>query len=374
MKTEKTTYLSLGSNLGDKLQNLQTAVDLISDQIGAIKNIASIYKTASWGYKGEDFYNTCIQVSTYLTADKLMVKLLSIEEEMGRSRVDSDSYSDRIIDLDILLLDNEVIVSEKTIIPHPRMLDRKFVMVPLVEIAPHIFHPIEQKPLHVCLEACLDDAEIYKMDMQLNRPIPIFEKYNYIAIEGNIGAGKTSLTKMMEEDFNAKIVLERFADNPFLPKFYKDRERYGFPLEMSFLADRFQQLTDDLAQFDLFKNFIISDYYIFKSLIFAQVTLQKEEFALYRKMFDIMYKEITKPDLYVYLYQNTDRLLENIKKRGRSYEQNIESAYLKQIHDGYTNFMKTNQSLHTLVIDVSELDFVNSANDYKAIIRMIAES
>ena len=254
------------------------------------------------------------------------------------------------------------------------MLDRKFVMIPLVEIAAHISHPVEQKPLHICLEACIDDSEIHKMDVQLNRPIPIFEKYNYIAIEGNIGAGKTSLTKMMEEDFNAKVVLERFADNPFLPKFYKDRERYGFPLEMSFLADRFQQLTDDLAQFDLFKNFIISDYYIFKSLIFAQVTLQKEEFALYRKLFDIMYKEIMKPDLYVYLYQDTDRLLENIKKRGRSYEQNIESAYLKQIHDGYTNFMKTNQSLHTLVIDVSELDFVNSAADYKIIIGMIAES
>ena len=111
---------------------------------------------------------------------------------------------------------------------------------------------------------------------KLKRPIPLSEKYNYIAIEGNIGAGKTSLTKMISDEFNAKIVLERFADNPFLPKFYKDKDRYAFPLEMSFLADRHQQLTDDLAQFDLFKNFIVSDYYMFKSLIFAQVTLKKK--------------------------------------------------------------------------------------------------
>ena len=177
---------------------------------------------------------------------------------------------------------------------------------------------------------------------------------------------------MMSDEFNAKVVLERFADNPFLPKFYEDKERYAFPLEMSFLADRYQQLSDDLAQFDLFKNFIVSDYYIFKSLIFAQVTLSKDEYLLYRKMFDLMYKEITKPDLYVYLYQNTDRLLENIQKRGREYEQNIEKEYLKSIQDGYSNFIKTEQDLTILTIDVSELDFVDNKSDYTEIIRQIS--
>ncbi|MDB0040292.1 deoxynucleoside kinase, partial [Polaribacter sp.] len=152
------------------------------------------------------------------------------------------------------------------------------------------------------------------------------------------------------------------------------KERYAFPLEMSFLADRYQQLSDDLAQFDLFKNFIVSDYYIFKSLIFAQVTLSKDEYFLYRKMFDLMYKEITKPDLYVYLYQNTDRLLENIKKRGRDYEQSIEKDYLKKIQEGYSNFIKTEQDLNVLTIDVSELDFVNNENDYFTIIQQINEA
>ena len=176
---------------------------------------------------------------------------------------------------------------------------------------------------------------------------------------------------MICEEYNAKIVLERFADNPFLPKYYADMERFAFPLEMSFLADRYQQLSDDLGQFDLFKNFIISDYYIFKSLIFAQVSLAKEEYLLYRRMFDIMYKEIQKPDLYIYLYQNTDGLLKNIKNRGRDYEQNIQAEYLDKIHKGYSTFIKTEENLNTLIIDVTEKDFVNNFEDYKEIIEQI---
>jgi len=371
LKIRRITYLSLGSNQGNKLENLQKTINLIADRIGAVKQIASIYKTASWGYDGEDFYNTCIRVSTYLQPEKLMQSLLNIEEEIGRVREDSDQYTDRKIDIDILLFDDEIIFSKELRIPHPKMLERKFVLVPLVEIGKNVIHPVNKKQLHVCLENCVDDTAIELTNEKLKRPIPLSEKYNYIAIEGNIGAGKTSLANMMSDEFNAKIVLERFADNPFLPKFYEDKERYAFPLEMSFLADRYQQLSDDLAQFDLFKNFIVSDYYIFKSLIFAQVTLHKDEYALYRKMFDIMYKEITKPDLYIYLYQNTDRLLENIKKRGREYEQNIEAEYLQKIHDGYANFIKTEQDLNTLVIDVSELDFVKNTEDYKEILKKI---
>ena len=251
------------------------------------------------------------------------------------------------------------------------MLLRKFVLVPLAEIAPNFMHPIEKQRIQICLAKCADSNGIEKTYEKLVRPVSITEKYNYIAIEGNIGAGKTSLANLIAKDFNAKIVLERFADNPFLPKFYEDNERYAFPLEMSFLADRYQQLSDDLAQFDLFKNFIVSDYYIFKSLIFAQVTLQNDEYFLYRKMFDIMYKEISKPDLYIYLYQNTPRLIENIKKRGRDYEQNIEPEYLDKIHRGYANFIKTEENLNTLIVDVSEKDFVQNAQHYQEIIDLI---
>ena len=371
MKIQRITYLSLGTNQGNKLENIQSAINLIANQVGAVQKIAAIYETPSLGFDSANFYNTCIKVSTYLPPETLIKKLLFIEKELGRIRSTSEGYSDRIIDIDILLFDDEIIFSKNLIVPHPRMLERKFALVPLVEIARNTIHPIEKKHLYICLENCIDDSIITPIKELLKRPIPITEKYNYIAIEGNIGAGKTSLANMMSDEFNAKIVLERFADNPFLPKFYDDNERYAFPLEMSFLADRYQQLSDDLAQFDLFKNFIVSDYYIFKSLIFAQITLQKDEYKLYRKMFDLMYKEITKPDLYVYLYQNTERLLQNIKKRGREYEQNIEASYLQKIHDGYSNFIKTQPDLNILIIDVSDLDFVNKPEDYHFIINKI---
>jgi len=371
MKIQRLTYLSLGSNQGDKLKTLQKAINDIAENIGAIQKISSVYKTSSWGYEGEDFYNICISVSTYLQPEKLLKKLLGIENKYGRERKKTNGYSDRKIDIDILLFDNEIIFSKEVTIPHPRMLERNFVLVPLVEIAKNTLHPIEKKQLVSCLNNCSDASLIEKISAKLIRPIPLTEKYNYIAIEGNIGAGKTSLAKLMSDEFNAKVVLERFADNAFLPKFYNDKERFAFPLEMSFLADRYQQLIDDLAQFDLFKNLIVSDYYIFKSLIFAQVTLQKEEYTLYRKIFDIMYREISKPDLYIYLYQNTNRLLDNIKKRGRDYEQNIEAGYLQKIHDGYSGFIKTEQHLNTLIIDVSELDFVNNYEDYKQILSII---
>jgi deoxyadenosine/deoxycytidine kinase len=175
----------------------------------------------------------------------------------------------------------------------------------------------------------------------------------------------------MAQDFNAKVVMERFADNPFLPKFYKDQNRYAFPLEMSFLADRYQQITDDLSQFDLFKDFVISDYFIFKSLIFAKVTLAEDEFRLYKTMFDIIYKEIPTPDLYVYLYQNTERLLANIKKRGRSYEQEIQAEYLEKINRGYLDYIKTQLGLNVLVIDISDIDFLKNPADYYFILDAI---
>jgi len=371
MQILRTTYLSLGSNQGNKLENLQKSIDLIAQNIGAVSKISSVYKTAAWGFESDDFYNICIEISTNLNPENLLKSIHKIELSLGRNRTSEKGYKARTIDIDVLLFDNEIIFSKDLIVPHKDMLNRKFVMVPLSEITPNLLHPIEKQRIQVCLNNCTDKSKIENTYLKLTRPISLSEKYNYIAIEGNIGAGKTTLSGMIAKDFNAKIILERFADNPFLPKFYEDSDRYAFPLEMSFLADRYQQLSDDLAQFDLFKNFIVSDYYIFKSLIFAQVTLQKEEYFLYRKMFDLMYKEISKPDLYIYLYQNTPRLLENIQKRGRDYEQNISPEYLDKIHQGYATFIKTEENLNTLIIDVSDKDFLNNPNDYKHVIDSI---
>ncbi|MDA8596338.1 2-amino-4-hydroxy-6-hydroxymethyldihydropteridine diphosphokinase [Flavobacteriaceae bacterium] len=364
MKIHRRTYLSLGSNQGNRLEILQKSIDLLAIKSGNIKKISSVYQTKSWGFKGADFLNIVVELHTNLNPERLLQSILSIEMELGRKKNNSETYEDRPIDIDLLFFDDEIIFEPQLIVPHPELAKRNFVLYPLSEIAANFIHPILKQRIEILCENSPDSDEINKINDGLVKPVSLEDKFTYIAIEGNIGAGKTSLANMLSDDFNAKMVLERFADNPFLPKFYEDKERFAFPLEMSFLADRYQQLSDDIAQFDLFKNFIVSDYYIFKSLIFAQITLQKEEFVLYRRMFDIMYKEITKPDVYVYLYQNTKRLLENIKKRGRSYEKNIDPEYLNKIHEGYINFIKTEKDLNALIIDVSDLDFVNRPEDY----------
>ena len=191
--------------------------------------------------------------------------------------------------------------------------------------------------------------------------------YDYICIEGNIGAGKTSLATKISEDHNAKLILEQFADNPFLPKFYEKPEQYAFPLELSFLAARYHQLKDELAKQDLFKTFTITDYFINKTLIFAQKTLQRDEFALFTKLFYIINTTLPKPDLLVYLYLSIDNLKRNITKRGRSYEQNMEKEYLAKIQSGYLEFIKSQQNMRILIIDTNNIDFVNDEGDYNLI-------
>lgn len=195
--------------------------------------------------------------------------------------------------------------------------------------------------------------------------------YEYIAIEGNIGVGKTSLATKIASEFNGKLVLEEFAENAFLPKFYENRERYAFPLELSFLAERFAQLKNVLSTKDLFKEIVIADYFIHKCLIFSKANLQGDEYDLFSKMYSIIEQSLPKPDLLIYLHVETDQLLRNIKKRGRKYEQNIKSEYLEEVKESYFSFIKQHPDLNILTIDVTGLDFVNNVNDYQEVIDVI---
>ncbi|MDD3685477.1 MAG: deoxynucleoside kinase [Bacteroidales bacterium] len=195
----------------------------------------------------------------------------------------------------------------------------------------------------------------------------------YLVIEGNIGAGKTSLCNKIATEKHAKLILEQFADNPFLPKFYKNPDRYSFPLELSFLADRYNQLKKNLDTFDLFNELVVADYFFMKSLIFSSSTLQEDEYKLYRQLFDIIYSSLPKPDLYVYLHKSVDNLLKNIKLRGREYEQNISYEYLKSIENGYFNFFKQQSNIKILLIDTNNIDFVNNDDHYKRLVNTIFE-
>lgn len=373
MEFQNQAILSLGSNQGDRSLNLTSCIDYIHNNIATVIKTSAIYETPAWGFAGDDFYNCAIVVHTHKSPEVLLEALLSAELQAGRIRTDAEGYQSRVIDADVIAYNDEVINTESLIVPHPRMQERNFVLLPLRDIAPQWVHPVLKKGINELIAITPDDS-LCKKTEKLNTPLKhSFGGINYIAIEGNIGVGKTTLSGKISEDFNAKLVLERFADNPFLPKFYKDQNRYAFSLEMAFLADRYHQLSDDLAQFDLFSDFIVADYHIFKSLIFSKVTLSEDEYRLYRKLFDIIYKEMPKPDLYVYLYQNTDRLLQQIKQRGRTYEQDIEAEYLEKINRGYLDYLKMQPDLNVLIIDVTDKDFVKNQGDYIWILNKIQE-
>ena len=189
--------------------------------------------------------------------------------------------------------------------------------------------------------------------------------YNYVVVEGSIGAGKTTLSTMLANDFNAELVLERFADNPFLEKFYKDPEHYAFPVEMTFLMDRYQPLTNLLTARDLFTDFVIGDYFIDKCLLFSKNNLSKDEFSLFKTVFDTISGFLPKPDLILYLYTKPDRLLKQIAKRNRSFEKDITAEYLTDIQEKYLTYFRENQQIPILLVDTENVDFVENNLDYQ---------
>jgi deoxyadenosine/deoxycytidine kinase len=192
-------------------------------------------------------------------------------------------------------------------------------------------------------------------------------KYQFVTIEGNIGAGKTTLAQLLSRHYKARLILEEFADNPFLPKFYEKPDQYAFPVELFFMAERFKQLKELLQQQDLFQQITISDYLFTKCLLFAKVTLPEDEYRLYQRLFEIIHQQLIQPDFLVYLHAPVEKLQANIKKRNRSYEQNISDDYLQQIQDTYTHYLRQ-QSSRTLFVDVTEADFLNNDSHLQSLI------
>ena len=195
-------------------------------------------------------------------------------------------------------------------------------------------------------------------------------KYSFITIEGNIGAGKTTLSNLLAKHYNARLILEQFADNPFLPKFYQNPSQYAFPLELFFMAERFKQLKDLLQQKDLFQNITISDYLFTKCLLFAKVNLPDDEFRLYQRLFDIIHQQLIQPEVLIYLHAPVNKLQQNIRKRGRTYEQSIPDDYLFSIQETYTHYIKQH-NLRTIFVDASNADFLGNEKHLQVIIEAL---
>ena len=187
--------------------------------------------------------------------------------------------------------------------------------------------------------------------------------YKFVVVEGNIGVGKTTLASMLAKDYNARLVLEKFEENPFLPKFYKDPEKNAFPLELFFMAERYHQLKKEKEQ-DLFQPITIADYFFMKSKLFAQNNLQKDEQQLFNSLFEIMLSSLPKPDLLVYLYADVNRLQQNIKNRGRIFEQEITNEYLQNIQDRYLDYLRKQSNFPVLILDVSNINFKEDKKVY----------
>lgn len=357
-------YLSLGSNLGDKINNLQTTINLIDSKVGDVLLISSVYQTKAEGFVGEDFLNCCVSLRTSMEPKILIKELINIESQNGRLRSNRNIYESRSIDIDILFYEDKIINQHNLTIPHPRMNERNFVIKPLLDIAKSKIHPVLNRTISE-IDLDLGDTEIIKINDDL--VLPVIEKLKSIkniVIEGNIGVGKTCLSEKLSKDLNKELILEGYMDNPFLEKYYENPDRYALNVELTFLTDRCRQLSDFNNQISLFSSGLVSDYDIFKSLVFAGISLKKIEYNLFRKIFTYMTKDLFKSNLIIYLLQSTEQLLENIKKRGRGFEKKIDKKYLDKINQGYLNYLKNNSDLNIIYVDVSDLDFVESKTDY----------
>lgn len=357
-------YLSLGSNLGDKINNLQTTINLIDSKVGDVLLISSVYQTKAEGFVGEDFLNCCVSLRTSMEPKILIKELINIESQNGRLRSNRNIYESRSIDIDILFYEDKIINQHNLTIPHPRMNERNFVIKPLLDIAKSKIHPVLNRTISE-IDLDLGDTEIIKINDDL--VVPVIEKLKSIkniVIEGNIGVGKTCLSEKLSKDLNKELILEGYMDNPFLEKYYENPDRYALNVELTFLTDRCRQLSDFNNQISLFSSGLVSDYDIFKSLVFAGISLKEIEYNLFRKIFTYMTKDLFKSNLIIYLLQSTEQLLENIKKRGRGFEKKIDKKYLDKINQGYLNYLKNNSDLNIIYVDVSDLDFVESKTDY----------
>jgi len=365
-------YISIGSNLGDRIAHLQHGIDA-TDTIGHVLAISSVVETPAVGFEGNPFLNACFTIDTQLTPAVVMQKLLDIEHSEGRSRAQGQGYQNRTLDLDIIFYEDFVLDTPNLILPHPAMAQRRFVLQPLCEIAPHKQHPVYQKSTQALLDACEDNTPLNIYDLKLRHPIYAkLSAHTFICVEGIIGCGKTTLTKQLAKNLGFKTIEERFAENPFLPKFYRDPKRYAFPLELSFLADRFNQINEESEQLDLFQSGVVADYHMSKSLVFAQNTLNEDEYPLFHQLYQLMSKSTNQPSLCIYLRQTPERAQGNIKKRGRSYEQNIGTDYLEKLAKGYDQHLPfLQQRMQVVSVDVTVLDFVLNPEDLIQLLRSI---
>lgn len=343
-----TYFLGIGSNQGDRLMLLQQAVFAIDEKLGRVISVSSVYETPALGFEGAHFLNACLAVETTLSAEELLGHCLQLELQAGRDRSKTDGYSDRPLDID-LLCGPETLNTPTLSLPHPRMQQRRFVIEPLFQIAPQLVllnEPISTYKLRLEKDHSQPIKRV-KPGLFANRKA-LWQQSETVVLEGCIGVGKSTLCAAISARYELEARFEKFDENPYLERFYNDPKAYALPVELHFLLDRFDALKSSKQT-----RGVISDYHLSKSILFAENNLNATDFNLFSRYYSWGDRLLKAPGLYVLLENSLEVILSNIKKRGRTYEQNIDPAYLNAIIDRYRDFIAKQKRWNTLILDLS---------------------
>ena len=354
-------YLSIGSNLGNRLKFLQLAVGLISYRISKVTNVSRIYETPAMGFKGNPFYNICVKMNTDLQPKSLLEKLLEIEKYLGRVRSSDSKPKSRKVDIDIIYF-KELIINDKALfVPHKNMHERNFVLYPLLDICSDFKDPRNGKSIQTLLDNSKDSFIPKKVEEKVYVP----EIKKVIAVEGLIGIGKTEFSRKLSAALFGELVLEEF-DEILLEKFYANPTKRAFETEKSFLELRVEQHKEYKTR----KKYPqIFDYLAHKSLIFARKTMTKSEFSKFQRDFNHCSSFFIKPEVVILLDQEMNYILDKIKRRGRKFEKQIDREYLDLIQSEYNDW-KTKTKFTICNLDLYDRDFKNNHSVFLNILNL----
>ena len=368
-------WLGLGSNVGDRETYLRAALEALREISASPFRASKIYETEPVGPgEQEKYLNLCVRLTTALTPRQLLDYCKEAEQRLGR--IPRGRWAPREIDIDILSYDNETLQEEGLTLPHPGIAERQFVLVPLVELDPTLVFPGFKDSVTALLqqrrasEGAMDIVE-YRMRPGGNI-LP--EQMRYVAVEGVIGVGKTTLVKLLCERMGASSLFEEFENNPFLADFYRDRHRFAFQTQMFFLLSRFRQIQEHFHQQDLFHPQVVSDYMFAKDKIFAAQNLDENEMGLYQGLLGLLERQLPRPDYVIYLQADTKTLMDRIRRRDRDYERNMDEAYIEALNEAYNAYFHYYDASPLLIVNTNHIDFVRSPGDLNLLLDQILKA
>lgn len=374
-RPETLVLLALGSNLDDRETHIQKALEAIASISVSPLRKSKVYETAPVGPGPQGKYlNLCVRFTTRLEPRALLDFCRETETRLGRQP--RGRWAPREIDLDILAYGREIIHEDGLSVPHPSILDRQFVLVPLVDLDPEFVLPGFNDTVGRQLQRCIEVqgpqlVEEYRALPATSVSLP--ERVRYVAVEGVIGVGKSTLVKALCERMGCMPLFEEFENNPFLSDFYKDKSRYAFQTQVFFFLSRYRQIQDVFQQQDLFRPQIISDYMFAKDKIFATLNLDENEVGLYYKFAEMLEKDLIKPDYAIYLQADTKTLMSRIRMRDRHYERTMDEGYIEALNRAYNTFFHYYSASPLLIINTNNIDFVRNPEDLNLLVDTIAK-